>query len=64
MYSILSVTYLTPSLLFQSAMTALKECVRVLSYEPEVQPEGQLGLEAKDEMKQLEEWIKDEGWKY
>lgn len=49
---------------FQSAMTALKECVRVLSYEPEVQPEGQLGLEAKEEVKQLEEWIKDEGWKY
>lgn len=50
--------------LAMSAMTALKECVRVLSYEPEVQPEGQLGLEAKEEVKQLEEWIKDEGWKY
>ncbi|XP_066950946.1 uncharacterized protein [Macrobrachium rosenbergii] len=45
------------------AMTALKECARVLSYEPEVQPEGQLGLEAKDEIGQLEEWIENEGWK-
>ncbi|KAK7084159.1 hypothetical protein SK128_004824 [Halocaridina rubra] len=49
--------------LANDALTALKECARVLSFEPEVQPEGQLGLEAKDEIGQLEEWIKDEGWK-
>ncbi|KAG0724321.1 SET domain-containing protein SmydA-8, isoform A [Chionoecetes opilio] len=46
------------------ALTALKECARVLSYEPEVQPEGQLGLEAKEEIKMLQKWIKQEGWKY
>ncbi|KAK8749838.1 hypothetical protein OTU49_015582 [Cherax quadricarinatus] len=46
------------------AMTALKECARILSYEPEVQPEGQLGLEAKDEIKKLQQWIKEEGWKF
>lgn len=46
------------------ALTALKECARVLSYEPEVQPEGQLGLEAKEEIKMLQKWIKEEGWKY
>lgn len=45
------------------AITALKECARVLGFEPDVQPEGQLGLEAKDEVIQMEEWIKDEGWK-
>ena len=48
----------------QEALTALKECARVLSYEPEVQPEGQLGIEAKEEIKMLQKWIKEEGWKY
>ena len=48
----------------QEALTALKECARVLCYEPEVQPEGQLGLEAKEEIKVLQKWIKEEGWKY
>ncbi|KAF2365894.1 Zinc finger MYND-type [Trinorchestia longiramus] len=42
---------------------ALVECARVLSYEPPVQPEGQLGLEAKDEIKQMLKWMKEEGWK-
>ena len=39
------------------------ECARVLGYEPPVQPEGQLGIEAKDEVKQMSKWIEDEGWK-
>jgi len=42
---------------------ALVECARVLSYEPPVQPEGQLGIEAKGEIKQMTKWIRDEGWK-
>ncbi|XP_045131510.1 uncharacterized protein LOC123516301 [Portunus trituberculatus] len=50
--------------LSMEALTALKECARVLSYETEVQPEGQLGLEAKEEIKSLQKWIKEEGWKY
>jgi len=47
----------------KEAYDALVECARVLSYEPPVQPEGQLGLEAKDEIKQMMKWMKDEGWK-
>ncbi|CAL4066087.1 unnamed protein product [Meganyctiphanes norvegica] len=41
------------------ASTALKECIRILCYEPEVQPEGQLGIQAKEEMQTLQQWIKD-----
>jgi len=47
----------------QEAYDVLVECARVLSYEPEVQPEGQLGIEAKGEIKQMADWIKTEGWK-
>lgn len=47
----------------KEAYDALVECARVLSYEPPVQPEGQLGIEARDEIKQMIQWMKEEGWK-
>ena len=47
----------------QESYESLLECARVLSYEPEVQPEGQLGIEAKTELRQMMKWMKEEGWK-
>jgi len=49
--------------LAKEANDALVECARVLSYEPPVQPEGQLGIEAKDEIVQMAKWIREQGWK-
>ena len=54
---------LTNIFFFQEAHDILLECARVLSFEPAVQPEGQLGIEAKDELKQMSKWIREEGWK-
>uniref|UniRef100_A0A6A7FNU5 Protein msta-like n=2 Tax=Hirondellea gigas TaxID=1518452 RepID=A0A6A7FNU5_9CRUS len=49
--------------LAKEAYDALVECARVLSFEPPVQPEGQLGIEARGEIKQMIKWMKEEGWK-
>ncbi|KAB7494068.1 Protein msta, isoform A [Armadillidium nasatum] len=49
--------------LAQEAYECLLECAKVLSFEPPVQPEGQLGIEAKEELRNMIKWIKEEGWR-
>ena len=43
----------------QEARRALTGAVAVLRWEPRVQPEGQLALEAADELTQLDSWLRE-----